>query len=242
MALAKIYDYMYHLGLTRLMPQKEAAMSEQNHASKKPKKTVVQRETVDRTQFSLSDEKWAAFQAALDAPVRDLPRLRALLQAPEFFDQAEPNDFACAKHGVFGSEWPWPTGCQGCVDERRWTVLASVLETPLTDLVSFLDLLAEDEMTDRRIADAQHVMGLCTPVCSHLQFPAMGLPSCGRELLREWLRRQKVRAATEDAENRFGPVFEALAEGAEPAKVPNPTQADEEARIRQIRIDHGVFD
>lgn len=100
--------------------------------------------------------------------------------------------------------------------QTRLATLAEVLETDLPALVSFLDLLAEEEMTDKRIADAQWVMGLCTPVCSHLQFPKMEPPACGKELLAEWRRRQ-----------------------ATPAE---QAQAAEEARIRQIRVDHGVFD
>ena len=40
----------------------------------------------DRREFFLNAEQWAAFQAALDAPPRDLPRLRALLSEPGFFD------------------------------------------------------------------------------------------------------------------------------------------------------------
>ena len=75
---------------------------------------------------------------------------------------------------------------------RRLAVLAEVLETPLPLLESFLDFLAEEEMTDRRIADAQHVMGLCTPICSHLRFPKMDPPAVGRELLAEWQRRHQV--------------------------------------------------
>ncbi len=40
----------------------------------------------ERRVFGLDAEKWAAFQAALDAPVRPLPRLQALLDEPGFFD------------------------------------------------------------------------------------------------------------------------------------------------------------
>ena len=39
----------------------------------------------DRRVFALSAEKWAEFQAALDAPTRPLPRLKALLEEPGFF-------------------------------------------------------------------------------------------------------------------------------------------------------------
>jgi uncharacterized protein (DUF1778 family) len=40
----------------------------------------------DRRVFGLDAEKWAAFQAALDAPARPLPRLQAMLDEPGFFD------------------------------------------------------------------------------------------------------------------------------------------------------------
>jgi len=39
----------------------------------------------ERRIFALDAEKWDAFQAALDAPTRTLPRLRALLEEPGFF-------------------------------------------------------------------------------------------------------------------------------------------------------------
>ena len=39
----------------------------------------------ERRIFSLSAENWAAFQAALDAPTRPLPRLKKLLSEPGFF-------------------------------------------------------------------------------------------------------------------------------------------------------------
>lgn len=41
----------------------------------------------ERRVFGLNAEAWAAFQSALDAPVRPLPRLRALLDEPGFFDR-----------------------------------------------------------------------------------------------------------------------------------------------------------
>lgn len=39
----------------------------------------------DRRVFQLSPEKWKAFITALDAPPRDLPRLRKLLKEPGVF-------------------------------------------------------------------------------------------------------------------------------------------------------------
>jgi uncharacterized protein (DUF1778 family) len=40
----------------------------------------------DRRVFGLDAGKWTAFQAALDAPARSLPRLQTLLDEPGFFD------------------------------------------------------------------------------------------------------------------------------------------------------------
>jgi uncharacterized protein (DUF1778 family) len=39
----------------------------------------------ERRIFSVNAENWAAFQAALDAPTRPLPRLKKLLSEPGFF-------------------------------------------------------------------------------------------------------------------------------------------------------------
>lgn len=45
----------------------------------------------ERRIFSLDEDAWNAFQAALDAPPRRLPHLQALLAAPGFFDEdAQP--------------------------------------------------------------------------------------------------------------------------------------------------------
>lgn len=43
----------------------------------------------DRRVFQLPPEKWEAFVAALDAPPRDLPRLRKLLDEPSVFSGDE---------------------------------------------------------------------------------------------------------------------------------------------------------
>ena len=42
-----------------------------------------------RRNFVLDPERWAAFQAALDAPVRPNPRLKKLLQTPSVFERAD---------------------------------------------------------------------------------------------------------------------------------------------------------
>ena len=42
----------------------------------------------DRRDFVLDPERWAAFQAALDAPARPNPRLKKLLQTPSSFERA----------------------------------------------------------------------------------------------------------------------------------------------------------
>lgn len=40
----------------------------------------------DRRHFGLNAEKWEEFMEALDAPPRDLPRMRRLLNEPSVFD------------------------------------------------------------------------------------------------------------------------------------------------------------
>jgi len=44
---------------------------------------------LDRRYLSLDPERWAAFQAALDAPARPNPRLKKLLQTPSVFECAD---------------------------------------------------------------------------------------------------------------------------------------------------------
>jgi uncharacterized protein (DUF1778 family) len=41
----------------------------------------------DRQRFGLTEEKWAAFMDALDAPTRPLPRLQKLLTEPSIFEK-----------------------------------------------------------------------------------------------------------------------------------------------------------
>lgn len=41
----------------------------------------------DRQRFGLDAQRWAAFQAALDAPVRSHPRLKELLTKPSVFER-----------------------------------------------------------------------------------------------------------------------------------------------------------
>ncbi len=43
----------------------------------------------DRRYFGLDAERWEAFLAALDAPPRDLPRMRKLLAEPSVFDDPD---------------------------------------------------------------------------------------------------------------------------------------------------------
>lgn len=40
----------------------------------------------DRRHFGLNAEQWKSFQAALDAPLKPLPRLERLMQEPGIFD------------------------------------------------------------------------------------------------------------------------------------------------------------
>ncbi len=44
---------------------------------------------LDRRYFSLDPERWAAFQAALDAPARPNPRLKKLFQTLSVFECTE---------------------------------------------------------------------------------------------------------------------------------------------------------
>jgi uncharacterized protein (DUF1778 family) len=44
----------------------------------------------DRTRFGLNAAQWKAFLNALDAPPRDLPRLRRLFQEPSVFEGGTP--------------------------------------------------------------------------------------------------------------------------------------------------------
>ena len=41
----------------------------------------------DRTRFDLGAKQWAEFQALLDAPPRELPRLAKLLKKPSMFER-----------------------------------------------------------------------------------------------------------------------------------------------------------
>lgn len=43
----------------------------------------------DRRHFALDAEKWAEFLTALDAPPRDLPRMRRLFAEPSVFESSE---------------------------------------------------------------------------------------------------------------------------------------------------------
>ncbi|MFH1980505.1 MAG: DUF1778 domain-containing protein [Pseudomonadota bacterium] len=51
----------------------------------KANETLAQRQT-----FGLDAQLWTAFMAALDAPPRDLPRMKRLLKESSFFD-ADPD-------------------------------------------------------------------------------------------------------------------------------------------------------
>jgi len=49
--------------------------------------TAAQQILADQVHFYLSPEKWDEFCAALDAPPKELPRLRELLTKPSVFDE-----------------------------------------------------------------------------------------------------------------------------------------------------------
>lgn len=44
----------------------------------------------DRRVYQLPPEQWEAFVTALDAPVKDMPRMRRLLNEPGIFSPADP--------------------------------------------------------------------------------------------------------------------------------------------------------
>jgi uncharacterized protein (DUF1778 family) len=50
---------------------------------------AAQQVLADQANFYLSPKKWAEFCAALDAPPKELPRLRKLLTEPSLFDGPE---------------------------------------------------------------------------------------------------------------------------------------------------------
>jgi uncharacterized protein (DUF1778 family) len=56
----------------------------------------------DRSRFRLSAEKWAAFQAALEAPPQPAPQLARLLGEPSLFDHGRKKapDRPIAKSGA----------------------------------------------------------------------------------------------------------------------------------------------
>ncbi len=43
----------------------------------------------DQSRIFLNSEQWAKFQEALDAPPRDLPRMRRLLNEPSLFERSQ---------------------------------------------------------------------------------------------------------------------------------------------------------
>lgn len=47
---------------------------------------AAQEALADRQRFGLNADQWAAFQAALDAPIQTHPRLKKLLQEPGVFE------------------------------------------------------------------------------------------------------------------------------------------------------------
>ncbi len=75
---------------------------------------------------------------------------------------------------------------------RRVTTMAALLECPPDLLAGFLDFIAEEELTDGRITAAQFILGLPTPVLSHVNTPALKGDSAygaARELLVQWRER-----------------------------------------------------
>jgi uncharacterized protein (DUF1778 family) len=82
----------------RLSPQAKQTLSAAARASHRSVSQFVlesalsraEETLVERRHFELNAEQWGAFMAALDAPPRDVPRLRRLLQEASAFEAAEP--------------------------------------------------------------------------------------------------------------------------------------------------------
>lgn len=51
--------------------------------------TRAEESLADRTRFGLTAERWQAFQEALDAPPRDMPRLERLLVEKSIFEHGK---------------------------------------------------------------------------------------------------------------------------------------------------------
>ncbi|MBX3486004.1 DUF1778 domain-containing protein [Phenylobacterium sp.] len=78
----------------RIAPQDKQVLREAANASGRTLAQFVlesamaraQETLPDRQAFGLDAQRWAAFQAALDAPVRPAPRLARLLGEPSVFE------------------------------------------------------------------------------------------------------------------------------------------------------------
>jgi uncharacterized protein (DUF1778 family) len=82
----------------RLSPQAKQTLTAAARASHRSVSQFVlesalsraQETLVDRRHFELNAEQWNAFMAALDAPPREVPRLRRLFQEASAFEAAKP--------------------------------------------------------------------------------------------------------------------------------------------------------
>lgn len=78
----------------RLSPQAKQALNAAARASHRSVSQFVlesalaraEEVLIERRRFELGAEQWSAFMAALDAPPRDAPRLRRLLEEPSVFE------------------------------------------------------------------------------------------------------------------------------------------------------------
>jgi uncharacterized protein (DUF1778 family) len=81
----------------RLTPEAKRTLTAAAHAERRSLSDFVLASALgraeealsDRRVFNLSPEDWNAFVTALDAPPRDMPRLRALLNKPSVFSSDE---------------------------------------------------------------------------------------------------------------------------------------------------------
>jgi uncharacterized protein (DUF1778 family) len=80
----------------RLTPEAKRVLNAAAQASRRSVSEFVLESALDRAQEALPDRRhfgldaagWEAFQAALDAPPRPLPRLKRLLTEPSVFEPA----------------------------------------------------------------------------------------------------------------------------------------------------------
>lgn len=98
--------------------------------------TGKKKQKTDLIKMSPEDQE-AFVKAILDPPPlapamkRAMKRNMVLFEGmdPEEEEIWEPNDFRCERHGVYGSELPWPQSCTFCGYENRIAELEAVIKS-----------------------------------------------------------------------------------------------------------------